>query len=98
MKLRVTRRAFSDRKQIAAYIRQNAEQAAKRRVIARLDEVMDHIARNPSMGTLTDVDDVLVALVGRYPYKVFYRIRDDEAQILHIRHTARESSDLENMA
>lgn len=98
MKLRVTRRAFSDRKQIATYLRRRADHASSRRVIARLDEVMDHITRNPSLGTSTDVDDVLVTFVGRYPFKVFYRVRDDEAQILHIRHTAREPSDPENMA
>jgi plasmid stabilization system protein ParE len=27
----------------------------------------------------------------RYPYKIFYRLRDDAVEILHIRHTARRA-------
>ena len=98
MKLRVTRRAFLDRKRIATYLSRRADHPTVRRVIERLDTVMDHIARNPSLGMPTDIDDVLVTFVGRYPYKVFYRVCDEEAQILHIRHTAREPTDPESMA
>jgi plasmid stabilization system protein ParE len=32
-------------------------------------------------------------LVLRYPYKIFYRLRGDAVEILHIRHTARRPWD-----
>jgi plasmid stabilization system protein ParE len=32
--------------------------------------------------------DVRAVLVLRYPYKIFYRVRGDTVEILHIRHTA----------
>jgi plasmid stabilization system protein ParE len=36
---------------------------------------------------------VRVLPVGRYPYLVFYTLRDDEIVILHIRHGARAPID-----
>jgi plasmid stabilization system protein ParE len=30
-----------------------------------------------------------VLFVGRYPYKFFYRVRNDVVEIVHIRHTSR---------
>ncbi len=63
--------------------------------MSRLDEAMDRIARQPNLGTPTDVDNVSVAFIGRYPYKIFYRVRDNEVQILHIRHTARVPTDFD---
>lgn len=94
MRLRVTRRAFSDLEQIRRYLVLRSGPGA-RKVMSRLDEAIDRIARQPSLGTPTDIDDISVMFVGRYPYKIFYRIRDDELQILHIRHTARVPSDLD---
>jgi toxin ParE1/3/4 len=37
--------------------------------------------------------EVRAVLVLRYPYKIFYRLRGDAAEILHIRHTARQPWD-----
>ena len=34
--------------------------------------------------------------VGKYPYKVSYRVREDVVEILYIRHTARRPSEFEN--
>ncbi len=97
MKLRVTRRALSDRKQILKYLRRYTTDGVHN-VLSRLDEAIDRMRRNPKFGTPTDVDDVKVVFVGRYPYKIFYRIRADEVQILHIRHASRDPTDLENAA
>lgn len=97
MKLRVTRRAFTDRDRIRRYLARQSSHAA-RTVIPRLDEAIDRIVHQPHVGTQTDVDDVSVMFVGRYPYKIFYRVQLDEVQILHIRHTARVPTDLENPA
>lgn len=38
---------------------------------------------------------VRIVPVGRYPYRIFYRITDDAVEILHIHHTARRSWDEE---
>lgn len=97
MKLRVTRRAFSDREQIQRYLRRHSVEGADN-VLSRLDEAIARVRRNPKFGTPTDIDDVKVVFVGRYPYKIFYRIRADEVQILHVRHTSRDPTDLENVA
>jgi plasmid stabilization system protein ParE len=86
MRLRVTRRAFSDRQQIRKYLSRHSTHGA-RSVLSQLDEAMDRIRRQPNYGTPTDVNDVSVVFVGRYPYKIFYRVRDGAVQILHIRHT-----------
>lgn len=97
MKLRITRRAFSDREHIRRYLSRHSGQGA-RTVLSRLDETMDRIARQPNLGTPTDVDEVSVVFVGRYPYKIIFRVRDGEVQILHIRHTSRYPTDLETAA
>jgi plasmid stabilization system protein ParE len=36
---------------------------------------------------------VRTVLVGRYPYRIFYRITADAVEILHIHHAAREPWD-----
>ncbi|MEZ5787999.1 MAG: type II toxin-antitoxin system RelE/ParE family toxin [Xanthobacteraceae bacterium] len=41
------------------------------------------------MGYRTENPQVRVIFVGDYPYKIFYRIRGSNIEILHIRHTAR---------
>ena len=40
-------------------------------------------------------DGVRVIFIRRYPYRLFYRVRDDGLEILHIRHTSRQPGDLE---
>ena len=36
---------------------------------------------------------VRVVPVGRYPYRIFYRVTDDAVEILHIHHAARQPWD-----
>lgn len=36
---------------------------------------------------------VRIAVVGRYPYKIFYRVEGDIVEILHIQHAARQPWD-----
>ena len=60
----------------------------------RLKIVVGHLARWPeSMRTSAHRPDVRVAPLGRYPYKIFYRVRADAVEILHIHHAAREPWD-----
>jgi toxin ParE1/3/4 len=39
---------------------------------------------------------VRVAPVGKYPYRIFYRIASDEVEILHVHHSARQPWDDED--
>lgn len=56
--------------------------------------VVAHIAHWPeSMRPSAHRPGVRVASLGRYPYKIFYRVRDDAVEILHIHHAAREPWD-----
>ncbi len=60
----------------------------------RLRLVVAHIARWPdSMRASAHRPGVRVAPLGRYPYKIFYRVRGDMIEILHIHHAAREPWD-----
>jgi toxin ParE1/3/4 len=43
----------------------------------------------PYSGYKTDDPEVRVRFIVRYPYKIFYRVRDDVVEIAHIRHTSR---------
>ncbi len=62
----------------------------------RLRLVVAHIARWPqSMRASAHRDGVRVAPLGRYPYKIFYRVHDDAIEILHIHHAARAPWDEE---
>jgi toxin ParE1/3/4 len=60
----------------------------------RLRLVVAHIARYPeSMRASAHRPGIRVATLGRYPYKIFYRVLADEIEILHIHHGAREPWD-----
>jgi plasmid stabilization system protein ParE len=60
----------------------------------RIRSVVAHIARWPeSSRRSAKRADVRVVLLGRYPYKIFYRVADDRLEILHIHHAARQPWD-----
>ena len=64
-------------------------------VAERIEHVIGLVAQRPEIAPrLIGRSNVRVALVQRYPYKIFYRLRDgDTVEILHIRHTARRPWD-----
>jgi toxin ParE1/3/4 len=89
MRVRYTPRAFSDREQIFEYLRARSAGGA-RNVAASIREAVQQLGDHPHSGYRTDDPDVRVIFVTRYPYKIFYRVRD-VVEILHIRHTSRKS-------
>lgn len=93
MKVRFTERAFQDREQIFEYLAERSPAAAAN-VMARLRTAIGRLSEHPESGYQTDVGDVRVMFVGRYSYKIFYRIADGVIEILHIRHTSRRPGDL----
>ena len=89
MKIRYTPAAFADRERIIDYLRERSAGGA-RNVAASIREAIARLKEHPESGYRTDNPDVLVIFVVRYPYKIFYRVRD-EIEILHIRHTSRRA-------
>jgi toxin ParE1/3/4 len=90
MRVRFTPEAFSDRERILEYLKERSE-SGSRSVAASIREAVVRLGNQPHSGYRTDNPDVRVLFVVRYPYKIFYRVRDDVVEILHIRHTSRRA-------
>jgi toxin ParE1/3/4 len=60
----------------------------------RIRSIVAHIARWPeSSRRSAKRPDVRVVGLGRYPFKIFYRVTGDTVEILHIHHAARQPWD-----
>jgi toxin ParE1/3/4 len=90
MRVRYTPEAFSDRERILEYLRARSPGGA-RKVAASIRETLAQLGEQPHSGYRTDDPDVRVTFVVRYPYKIFYRVRETVVEILHIRHTSRRA-------
>jgi plasmid stabilization system protein ParE len=88
MKIRYTPSGFSDRERIFNYLRERSP-AGARKVMAQIRSATAQLGEHPYSGYRTEDGDIRVKFIGRYPYKLFYRVRDDTVEIVHIRHTAR---------
>lgn len=88
MRVRYTPEAFADRERIFDYLHERSPGGAHR-VLASIREAARLLGEHPHSGYNTDIADIRVMFITRYPYKIFYRVRDDVVEILHIRHTSR---------
>lgn len=88
MRVRYTPEAFADRERIFAYLRDHSPSGA-RNVMASIREAARVLRDQPYSGYKTNDPKVRVKFLVRYPYKMFYRVRDDVVEIVHIRHTSR---------
>jgi toxin ParE1/3/4 len=57
--------------------------------MASIRAAVAQLADHPYSGYQTDDPDIRVKFVIRYPYRIFYNVREDVVEILHIRHTSR---------
>jgi toxin ParE1/3/4 len=90
MKLVYSRRALADLDEIATYYSTNASPAIARSIEQRFVEVIERICRVPEAAPrMAQRSQVRVAAVVRYPFRIFYRVREDTIDILYIRHTSR---------
>jgi toxin ParE1/3/4 len=90
MKLVYSRRALPDLDGISAYYAANASPAIADFVGRRLEDVIGRISRIPeSAPRVSQRSQVRVVTVVSYPFRIFYRVRKDTIDILHIRHTSR---------
>ena len=88
MRGRYTPEAFADRERIFEYVRERSPSGA-RNVMASIRDAVKLLRDQPNSGYKTNDPDVRVKFVIRYPYKIFYRVRDDTVEIAHVRHTSR---------
>jgi toxin ParE1/3/4 len=60
----------------------------------RIRRAVANIARWPASARRSArYPGIRVTLLGRYPYKIFYRVAGDTLEILHIHHAARQPWD-----
>jgi toxin ParE1/3/4 len=90
MRVRYTPQAFSDRERILEYLKERSA-SGSRNVAISIRDAVRQLGDQPFSGYRTDNSDVRVTFIVRYPYKIFYRVRDDVVEILHIRHTSRRA-------
>ena len=93
MKLVWTDEALKDLDEIADWLIVHYPAVAPA-VERRIRSVVAHIARWPeSSRRSAKRPGVRAVPLGRYPYKIFYRVADDGVEILHIHHAARQPWD-----
>jgi plasmid stabilization system protein ParE len=79
---------LSDLQRIHTYISEYNSEAATR-VIGIIEKRTLTLSSHPSMGYASDEPNVRIILAIPYPYRVYYRAKADEIEIVHIRHTSR---------
>ena len=90
MRLVYSRRALADLEEIASYYTVNASPTIAQSIERRFVAVIERICRLPEAAPrVSQRSQVPVAAVVRYPFRIFYRVRGDTVDILHIRHTSR---------
>src|SRR5207302_7675250 len=90
MKLVYSRRALADLEGIASYYTVNASPGIAQSIERRFIAVVERICRMPEAAPrVTQRSQVRVVTVVRYPFRIFYRVRGDTIDILHIRYTSR---------
>jgi toxin ParE1/3/4 len=90
MKLVYSRQALADLDRISTYYAASASPTIAASIGRRLEDVIERISRAPeSAPRVSQRSQVRVAAVVRYPFRIFYRVRNDAIDILHIRHTSR---------
>src|SRR5262249_52494242 len=93
MKVVYTGEALNDLAAIADWLTLHYPRVAPL-VERRIRRVVAHIARWPASARRTSSrPGVHVVPLGRYPYKIFYRVTNDTVEILHIHHAARQPWD-----
>ena len=93
MKVVFTAAALRDLEEIAEWLAVHYPTIAPT-IERRIRTVIEHIGRWPESARRSDKrPGVRVIPLGRYPYRVFYRITIDAVEILHVHHAARRPWD-----
>ena len=90
MKLVYSRRALADLDDIAAYYTASTSPFIASAVGRRLEDVINRICRIPEAAPrVSQRSQVRVVAAVRYPFRIFYCVREGRIDILHIRHTSK---------
>jgi plasmid stabilization system protein ParE len=93
MKVVWTDEALRDLDKIAEYLSTHYPTVAPA-VGLRVQAVVGRVGRWPqSARRSTKRAGVRVVPLGRYPYKIFYRVTEESVEILHVHHAARQPWD-----
>jgi len=80
--------ALADLRAIHDYIAEDNEPAAGR-TIARIRRAVESLETFPELGRAWEGGPTRALSIAGAPYRVHYRVREDELQILRVYHTAR---------
>jgi toxin ParE1/3/4 len=86
--VRYTPLALADRELIFQYISERSPRGASS-VMAAIVAATNQLRDNPETGIATAFPGIRVVRARRYPYNIYYRIRDGAVELVHIRHTSR---------
>lgn len=90
MKVEYSNRAVANLRKISDDSRRAFGVRSAQALEGRIRAVIDFISREPlSMPKVDRRPGLHVAVLGRYPFGIFYRVLDDRIRIVHIRHTSR---------
>jgi toxin ParE1/3/4 len=89
MKIRYLPRAFADLEAIHSYISKH-NRAGALQVTAAVTTSILGLVDFPDMGQPADAEDVRVLRSAHHTYNIFYSVKGEEIQVLHIRHQARK--------
>jgi len=85
MKICFTPRSSSDIEAIKDYLKPRSR-IGLRSVLRAITAAIDHVQRHPFGAPETDKPAVRAKVVSSYSYTIFYRIREDAIELLHIHH------------
>jgi toxin ParE1/3/4 len=94
MNLRWDPRALQDLNSIRRFLATTSSPRAAERVRKHLLARVNRLRKRPYLGppSINNPDIRILAPI-HYPYRVYYTVQGQEIDILHIRHTARQSPD-----
>lgn len=90
MRVRYSPRARNDLDQIHSYLNERSPVAATA-VLKRIRDRIQQLADLPFMGPQTELPEIRGLSVGRYPYKAYYHVMNDEVLVVHVRDLRRAS-------
>lgn len=93
MKVFLAPRARADLRAIHHYIAADNPPAAKR-TLARIRRAVESLATFPELGRAWEGGPTRALSIAGIPYRIHYRVREDELEILRVFHTARLPPDV----
>ena len=89
MSVRYRARALSDLDEIYQYLEPRSPTGA-RNVLRSIHAAIGNLAQYPHSAEQTSEPDIRAKILGRYRYKIFYSVTDEDTiEIIHVRHAAR---------